>query len=67
MTIGQTYAKLLANLERELAEIDRDLARESRRQSALEQRRAEVIEGIDGIKALEYEERGGLSDGITNE
>lgn len=67
MTFASTYAKLIANLERELAEIDRDLARESRRQSALEQRRAEVVEGIYGIKALEHEERGGLSDGITNE
>lgn len=67
MTLASTYAKLIANLERELDEIDRDLARESRRQSALEQRRAEVVAGIDGIKALEHEERGGLSDGITNE
>ncbi|MDF1511096.1 MULTISPECIES: hypothetical protein [Bacillaceae] len=59
MTLASTYAKLIADLERELAEIDRDLAALDIRHEALEARKKEVEEGIDGIKQL----RSGLDDG----
>lgn len=59
MTLASTYAKLLADLDRELIEIDRDLATLDSRHDALEERKKEVVAGIDGIKQL----RSGLDDG----
>lgn len=54
------YHRLLSYLEREIAEIDNDLQRGASRQAALEQRRAEVLAGIDGLKK-EIESKGRIT------
>jgi hypothetical protein len=46
------YMKMLADLERELTEINRDLARAKEWRKELKERRREVAESIDGINAL---------------
>jgi hypothetical protein len=50
VNLNGVYIKMLAELERELDEIDYLLTREDKRRLALEYRRAEVVEGINGIK-----------------
>lgn len=58
MTLAQTNRKLLAALERELAELDYDIERVTARKITLQVRRAEVVAGIDGLrKVIEQRER----------
>ncbi|MEH7521715.1 hypothetical protein V7149_00310 [Bacillus sp. JJ1503] len=47
---AEAYRKFIRVLTQELTEIDRDLARESERQSELLARRAEVVDGLNGLK-----------------
>lgn len=46
-----TYAKLLADLERELTEADRDIERAERRLAERLEYREILRQGIDGLKA----------------
>lgn len=51
-TIAQTNRKLLYALERELAELDYDIERVDARKTALQERRADVLVGIDGLRKV---------------
>lgn len=52
MKLTQTNRKLLAALERELAELDYDIERVTARKIKLQVRRAEVFAGIDGLRKV---------------
>jgi chromosome segregation ATPase len=48
----KAYRKLIADLERELLEIDRDLESVEEQRAELEARRREIVEGLNGIRKI---------------